>query len=391
MKITFVEQNIDGMGGVERIICTLANAFAKDNQVSVINEEKKNAKSFFKYDDDIRIENILDFSNTYTTSLDNSMFSNAMKIIRKVKRKIVLLFLPNRIKKLLYESDIIIFGRTTVAFKYLKLFLRKKERPIIIVRDASNLFCINNSAKKKIKKYFPLLVDKFIVSSDESIKAYKKFFGDKKVDMVKIYNPLGIEPNAGFSFLSKEIVSLGRFDKQKGFENLILAFNLINKKYPDWSLSIYGKGSYSKVLKKLISNNKIPNVQLKNPEKDVTKVFNNAAIYVMSSRFEGYANCLVEALACGIPCITYDWLTGADEIVKNNENGLIAHLDNREEYLYGKTSVKDVECLADALIKLIENEQLCNRLSENAIKIFETRNKETIIEQWKKIIYKKND
>ena len=390
MKITFVEQNIDGMGGVERIICTLANSFSKDNDVSIINEEKRNTNSFFPYDDKIKIYNILDFSKKHDDLFKNSKyFLIIIKIFQKAKRKFIKLFLCDEIKRVLFGSDVIIFGRTTVSFKYLKLFLNKNSRPKIIVRDASNIFCINETAKKNMKKYFPLLVDSFIVSSDESIKAYNDFFGNDSVNMVKIYNPLGITPRVGYSFESKKIVSLGRFDMQKGFENLILAFGLINKKYPEWKLSIYGKGSYFKKLEKLVIDNNIENIEFKKPEKDVINIFNNSAIYVMSSRFEGYANTLVEALACGIPSITYNWLTGADEIISDGINGLIVPLNNRDEYLKGGINHSDVKNLSQALIRLIEDKELCKKISNNAVKIIETRNREIIISKWKEIIYKK--
>lgn len=387
MKVTFIEQNIDGMGGVERIICTLANELTESYDVAVINEIKRNKEPFFKYDEKVKIVNILDFSNDNCDKINNNFFLFYYKrIIQKFKSFILLRFLNSKIKKIISSSDIIIFGRTTVSFKYLKYIKKLNKRPKIIVRDASNYYCISKLSKRKIVKLFPDLVDAFIVSSDESIKIYNKLFGNKKIDMMKIYNPLGIKPIAKYNYSSKEIVSIGRFDKQKGFDNLILAFSMINKEFPEWKLNIYGNGPYSKILNKLIKKNNIKNVKLKKAEKNIVKIFNNSAIYVMSSRFEGYANSLVEALSCGIPSITYDWLTGPNEIIKNNKNGIIVNLTDRYKYLNGKVDNRDVLNLSKAMIKLIKNKELCDKFSNESINIVKSRNKNKIINEWKNLI-----
>ena len=109
----------------------------------------------------------------------------------------------------------------------------------------------------------------------------------------------------------------------------------------------------------------------------------------MSSRYEGYANSLVEALACGIPSISYDWLTGPDEIIKNNVNGLIVNVENRIKFLSGEVNSHDINELAKAIIHLIENQDVCKKLSENSIKIVESSDKNKIIAEWEKIIRSK--
>ena len=89
-------------------------------------------------------------------------------------------------------------------------------------------------------KFFPKKVDTFIVSSEESKNGYQKFFYFFYINMVKIYNPLAIDLNKveKYSFDNKEILSVGRFDVQKGFENLIKAFSIVVKKHKDGYINI---------------------------------------------------------------------------------------------------------------------------------------------------------
>ena len=235
--------------------------------------------------------------------------------------------------------------------------------------------------------YFPKMVNKFIVSSEESIKAYKKFFKNNEIDIIKIYNPLGIEPISKYDFSAKTIISIGRLDKQKGFENLINAFKLVHELHPDWNLKIYGNGNYEQVLEKEIQKIEAKEyIEILPPIKNVVQVLNASSIFVLPSRYEGYANILVEAMACGIPCISYNWLMGVEEIITDNIDGFIVKLQDRKKYFYGNVLEEDIKNLADKIIYAIENEDTCSNIGKEAEKIISTRKFETIIKEWMKII-----
>ena len=387
MKIVIVDKNIDLMGGVERIINCLANYFINSNEVTVISEVKNKIEPFFEYNKKINRIYMVDETNSYTR---NSTVKNFKYYFIRLREKIKEYFgirIKNKtVQKFICDADVIIFARVNAFLDFRKYFNEMNGKRII-VRDAIHLMNFNNKEKKEMKKIFPKLVSYFIVSSDESITTYENFFGKSDIIFKKIYNPLGIECKQCGSLKSKTIVSYGRMDPQKGFDNLIKAFDLFCSYNNDWTLKIYGDGNYKKYYEDIINNCVYKkNIQLLNSEKDIINILSNASIFVMSSRFEGYANALVEAVACGVPSISYDWLMGVDEIIQNEDNGLIVSLKNREDYFKGIDCEDDVINLFNAMNRLVNDKELYLKIKKNAFKIIKTRNIEVIIKEWGKII-----
>lgn len=384
-NIVIIEDNINLMGGVERIVATLANDLINDNNVEVISKYKEGIEPFFEYDNNIKRTYMVEVKKISSKIKKRNLLFYIIRIFEKQYEKIRATILIKKYCKYINTKDVIIFGRVNVATDFLKYIEASKK---IIVRDAIHLKNHSQLTIKKLKKYFPRKVDKFIVSSNESMETYKKFFGSKQVNLEKVYNPLGIEIKHGYRYENKKVIAIGRFDKQKGFENLIKAFKLVIKKHPDWKLELVGDGNYKKVYEKLIFElNLEKNVFLIGKTKNITKTLNEASIYVMTSRYEGYANSLVEAIACGVPSISYDWLMGVEDIIKDNENGLIVKLKNREDYYYGnKEYEEDIINLAERINYLIENEEIAKYLSGNAIEIIKTRNIEYILKKWRAMI-----
>ena len=389
MKIVIIEQDIDVMGGVERIISTLANSFSEQNEVFVISEHKNSENTFFKYKSNIKIYYLIKRIKYNRFERKNSSIINKIWDYISTKRdEYITYYISKDINDVLKQADCIIFGRVQVALKFIPYIKRNNIKCKIIVRDAIHLEAFNKKQKRKLKKYFPNYVDTFIVSSNESIENYNIFFGNNNsIKIKKIYNPIGIKPYGEFDFSKKTIVSLGRLDNQKGFDDLILAFDLIHKRIPDWKLKIYGKGPFEGELRKIIEKKKLnSSVEILSSTKNVVEVFNNSSIFVMTSRYEGYANILVEAMACGMPVISYDWLMGVHDIIKKDVNGIIVPLKNRMRYFESIDKHENITTLSQAIEELIKKPENCKRLSENAKKIAESRNIDIIIRKWNEVI-----
>ena len=388
MKIAIVDEGIDRIGGVERTICTLANKLSEHHVVKVFSEMKTSKEPYYEYKSQITREYLWnDESSRAKKRKKKDLWYYCIRFPEKIKAKRIK---KQKIKQIveneLPKYDIILFGRIHIALHYLKYFAKHNIHAKVIVRDAIFLEYYSKKIQKKIKKYFDLFVDVLVISSEESKKSYNRFFQGSKIKIVKIYNPLGINPVIQSDYLSHTIVTLGRMEKQKGYDNLIMAFKLVHKKNPEWKLEFYGDGSYKKKLQKLVKKYHLENSVHFNPStKNVVEVFNRSALFVMPSRYEGYANTLVEAISCGIPSISYNWLRGVDEII-NHKNGMIVKLQDRKQYMKGNNNQLDIQNFAQAINSYIGNPNLYCKISKEAKRIIESRKPDTIIKQWEETL-----
>ncbi len=161
------------------------------------------------------------------------------------------------------------------------------------------------------------------------------------------YRP--VTKNKTFTF-----VSTGRLVTDKGIGELIDAFLRFNKKYPDSQLYLLGDGPERKDFEKRASLNKAITFlgYQQNPLDYVAK----SHVFLLPTYHEGFSLALVEACMLGMPVIATN-VGGNPEIIRHEETGLLV-------------DVKDVETLYDAMVKLYENKNLCEKLSKNAREIY---------------------
>lgn len=158
----------------------------------------------------------------------------------------------------------------------------------------------------------------------------------------------------------KEFISLMRLSSEKGPQFLIEAFGQIAEQLPDWNLVIWGEGGQRAVLEETIAAQQLEErITLPGWNEDVEQEFRRAAVYVQPSLFEGFPNALLEAMAFGLPVISFDCDFGPRELIEPEENGRLVPTGN-------------VEQLAQAMRELAEQPELrkkwgqssCNRAKQ---------------------------
>ena len=176
---------------------------------------------------------------------------------------------------------------------------------------------------------------------------------------------------------SKRVISVGRLHPQKGFDFLFAAWALVSRKYPDWHLDIYGGVDEEKgkeYYQQLIDSNGVGSfVSLNAPVQNIVDKYVESAFYVMSSRYEGFPLVLPEAMACGLPCISYDCDCGPREIITHGEDGLLVD------------KVGDVEGLAGAMIYMIEHPEERVKMGQNAVRNVQRFSIVNIMKKWMKL------
>lgn len=173
----------------------------------------------------------------------------------------------------------------------------------------------------------------------------------------------------------KIILAVGRLERQKGFQNLINAFSKISKKHTDFDLLIAGEGTQRQTLEKTINVlNLADRVHLPGSVSNIGECYLSADIFVLSSEFEGYPNALLEAMACGLPVISFDCPTGPAEIIDDGNNGILVPL------IAGENG------LVEALLRVIENNNLRKKLRRNAPRVLDTLGLKENLDEWNQLI-----
>jgi glycosyltransferase involved in cell wall biosynthesis len=201
----------------------------------------------------------------------------------------------------------------------------------------------------------------------------RKFEVDGLCNVGVMHNPLPIWPEQTSELTEQTVVAIGRLETEKRYDRLIEAWQLVTARHPGWRLRIYGAGSLKAALEAQITASGLDgSVSLEGPTQDVEGVLQAASVLALSSEQEGLPLVLGEAMACGVPCVAFDCAPGIREIVRDREDGLVVR--NR-----------DVNALADSLCRLIEDESLRHALGKTARHNIERFRMEHILDEWDRL------
>lgn len=209
--------------------------------------------------------------------------------------------------------------------------------------------------------------DRFVVLTEED----KGYWGDMPNIQV-IPNAALFMADRYADMSRKRVIAVGRLDYQKGFDRLIDAWQIVCSTglFQEWRLDIFGQGEWKDMLKARIKEYGLQNsLHLNEPTKEIAKEYADSSMLVMSSNYEGFPMVMIEAMACGLPVVTFDFKCGPRDIIKDEENGLIV-------------PDGDIQALADAMMRLMANESLRQTMSVEARKVTETYSEEVVMRQW---------
>lgn len=199
------------------------------------------------------------------------------------------------------------------------------------------------------------------VSEGVKVDFYRNFKRIKSDLSNVIYNPV-VTPE--IDKLSQEeanlnkdydyIIAVGRLNIQKGFDTLLKVFKVISSALPSYRLLILGQGEELNNLKELACKLSLTEkVEFLGFQDNPYKYMAASKVFVLSSRWEGFGNVIVEAMACGTPVVSFDCPNGPAEIIHDYEDGILV-------------SNQDINHMADSIKKIIINTELHEHIRRNA-------------------------
>ncbi|MBU4485845.1 MAG: glycosyltransferase [Candidatus Delongbacteria bacterium] len=183
------------------------------------------------------------------------------------------------------------------------------------------------------------------------------------------------------------VITVGRLSEAKGQHHLIRAFKYVSAEVPDSSLVIVGDGELKEYLADLIEDLCLTNrVFLIGNRDNPYKYLKHSDIFVLSSVYEGFGIVLIEAMACGLPVISTECLSGPTEILIGEAGILVPVLDGKK-YTGSEPLTTEEKVLANEIIRLLKGKTECERFKELSLKRALDFSLEKIIPQWDELIH----
>lgn len=354
MKILYITNGIKGAGGLERVLSVKASYLAEQlgHEVHILTLNHRAAPLFYSFSSKIQLHDIevagnpLRYVNQYRKGIIQTIQNIQPEVISVCDDGLKAFFLPLILPKipLVYERHV----SKQIAFGPNPSWLKK----------------ISVSLQLQLMNVLGRYFDQFVVLTQDNLNEWNL------PNVVVIPNPLSFYPETQSALVNKTVIAVGKHTYQKGFDRLLQSWAIIQQTQPEWALEIYGKFDEQYSLQKLAKQLNIENsVRFFEPDPDIATRFLNASVFAFSSRFEGFGMVLIEAMACGVPCVSFDCPCGPSDIIRSGEDGFLVPNN-------------DTVAFTQHLSQLIENHELRLKMGAQSKINVQRYLPEVVVKQW---------
>ena len=370
MKILYAVESVNLTGGYDRVIIEKCNYLAEHgHDVIICVSSHALAQPYYSISDKVRVIDFrIDFHRQYGHNLLYRAWVYFSLMLRYKKKLKKLLFNEHPdvvITTLGREIDFITdihdgsakIGESHIAKDYVRNLHLMEQRGSLYRMIA----CLwRKKLEERVKK-----LDTLVLLTQHDADSW-----DGLTKTVVIPNSLPFYPQQGSSCENKQVIFVGRYNEQKGLEYLIDTWQKVHYYHDDWTLHMYGEGEQETMLKHLICKAGLKDtVIVHRPTQHIMEKYLESSIFLLTSRFEGFGMVLIEAMACGLPVVSFNCPWGPADIIRDGEDGFLV------EYLNTKEAAQRVS-------QLIENPILRKEMGVRARKNIQRYNRDVVMKQW---------
>ncbi|NUR07519.1 MAG: glycosyltransferase family 4 protein [Nocardioidaceae bacterium] len=368
--MTFLVFDAYGGGGVARTVANLANHLVHSRTVRVVSLYRRREHPRFALDSSIELTVLRDLTKAERLPARvAARFGSRLRPVPSEKNMSLLTdVLLGRSLRAITEG-VLVSTRPS-----LHLAATRFARPEVTTVGWDHLNFPSrfaNARQREVLRAAVPRLDGYAVLTDADAEDYRKALPATATRIEVLRNSVSWPLSATPAPLdSKVVVAAGRLVPRKGFRRLVRAFAPVARAHPDWQLHIYGTGPQEGEIREVIRRLELSGqVILKGYTHDFPSVLAGASAYAMASMSEGFPMVLIEAMTRGVPLVAFDCPRGPAEIIRDGENGLLVPEGPHER-------------LGEALMRLVEDDELRARLGAQALRDAERYTIDRITADW---------
>lgn len=354
MNISFIVPGM-GFGGAERVISILSKGLVEKGHIVTLGILSAAPKDVaYTLDSHVQVVHIQSYRMRSVSGVRNTL-------------KNIADFLQNS-----HTEIVLCFANPVCAL--VSIVCKKMKLPLI--------FSERNDPRRYLTSFTDKLLQKVLLKNVSYVvfqtEGAKNLYPEKiRKNSVVILNPLDVSrmPDYYEGVRRKVIVSVGRLQEQKRTDVLIDAFAQIADRHADYTLELYGKGNLLDDLTARVESYGLSDrVKFMGTSSTVFENIKDAALFALTSDFEGLPNALLEAMALGLPCVSTRCSPGgAEELIRDGENGYLVPCG-------------DVTALAERIDDMLCNYDRAIAVGKAAYEIRQRVELQIIIDAWERYI-----
>ena len=367
MKLIYCIASVYNPGGMERVLLNKLRWWLRRGgcELMVVTTDQQGRPPFYEFPPEVRM---VDLGINYTEDKGRGTVGQTLAYFRKRRlhrKALTELLMRERADFVisLYPSESSFIPRIKDGSKkILELHFNKMFR---LQYNRKGLMGLADRIRTRMDERLVRRFDRFVVLTRQDAAMWGRLPNLSVIPNAAITPP--VEHHTG----NHRVIAVGRLDYQKGFDRLLDAWALLPEELrKTWRLDIFGQGEWEQLLNDQILRLGIADsARINAPTNRIFDEYAASDLLVMTSHYEGFPMVMIEAMACGVPVVSFDFLCGPRDIIAQGLNGVI-------------TPEGDIPALAAEMQRLMEDPARLENMSAQARKISEAYSEDAVMGRW---------